>query len=60
MENGAPKKDATGAVVMQNKMDAAGNPVPEMKDGKPVPFILSYAADRRPRWRRSTTTTRRI
>ncbi len=25
MENGAPKKDATGAVVTQNKMDAAGN-----------------------------------
>jgi basic amino acid/polyamine antiporter, APA family len=45
MENGAPKKDATGAVVTQNKMDAAGNPVPDMKDGKPIPFILSYAAD---------------
>jgi amino acid transporter len=45
LENGAPKKDATGAVVTQNKMDAAGNPVPDMKDGKPVPFILSYAAD---------------
>ena len=26
-------------------MDAAGNPVPDMKDGKPIPFILSYAAD---------------
>jgi basic amino acid/polyamine antiporter, APA family len=45
LENGAPKKDATGAVVTQNKMDAAGNPVPELKDGKPVPFMLSYAAD---------------
>jgi APA family basic amino acid/polyamine antiporter len=45
LENGAPKKDATGAVVTQNKMDAAGNPVPEMKDGKAVPFILSYAPD---------------
>ncbi|HLK91624.1 MAG TPA: APC family permease [Polyangia bacterium] len=45
MENGQPKKDATGAVVTQNKMDAAGNPVPDMKDGKPIPFILSYAAD---------------
>ena len=45
VENGVPKKDATGAVVMQNKMDAAGNPVPDMKDGKPVPFMLSYAAD---------------
>ncbi len=45
MENGAPKKDATGAVVTQNKTDAAGTPVPDMKDGKAVPFILSYAAD---------------
>jgi amino acid transporter len=45
MENGKPKMDATGAPVTQNKMDDAGNPVPEMKDGKPVPFILSYAAD---------------
>ncbi len=26
-------------------MDADGNPVPEMKDGKPVPFTLSYAPD---------------
>ena len=26
-------------------MDADGNPVPEMKDGKPVPFLLTYAAD---------------
>jgi len=45
MENGKPKLDATGQPVTQNKMDAAGNPVPEMKDGKPVPFLLSYAAD---------------
>jgi APA family basic amino acid/polyamine antiporter len=45
VENGAPKKDATGAVVMQNKMDAAGNPVADLKDGQPVPFLLSYAAD---------------
>ncbi len=45
LENGQPKKDATGAVVTQNKMDASGNPVPDMKDGKPVPFILSYAAE---------------
>jgi amino acid transporter len=45
MENGKPKLDATGAPVTQNKMDAQGNPVPEMKDGQPVPFILSYAAD---------------
>jgi APA family basic amino acid/polyamine antiporter len=45
MENGKPKLDPTGAPVTQNKMDAAGNPVPEMKDGQPVPFILSYAAD---------------
>jgi amino acid transporter len=45
MENGKPKLDATGAPVTQNKMDKDGNPVPEMKDGKPVPFILSYAGD---------------
>jgi len=45
MENGKPKLDASGQPVTQNKMDAAGNPVPEMKDGKPVPFLLSYAAD---------------
>jgi amino acid transporter len=45
MENGKPKLDASGAPVTQNKTDAQGNPVPEMKDGKPVPFILSYAAD---------------
>jgi amino acid transporter len=45
MDNGKPKLDATGAPVTQNKMDAQGNPVPEMKDGQPVPFTLSYAAD---------------
>ena len=45
IENGKPKLDASGSPVMQNKMDAGGNPVPEMKDGKPVPFTLSYAAD---------------
>src|SRR6478609_728189 len=31
MENGKPKLDASGAPVTQNKMDAQGNPVPEMK-----------------------------
>jgi APA family basic amino acid/polyamine antiporter len=45
MENGKPKLDATGAPVTQNKMDAAGNLVPEMKDGQPVPFLLTYAPD---------------
>jgi len=45
LENGKPKLDPTGAPVTQNKMDADGNPVPEMKDGKPVPFVLSYAPD---------------
>jgi basic amino acid/polyamine antiporter, APA family len=45
VENGKPKVDAAGAPVLQNKMDADGNPVAEMKDGKPVPFTLSYAAD---------------
>ncbi len=45
LDNGKPKLDATGAPVTQNKMDADGNPVPEMKDGQPVPFILSYTPD---------------
>jgi len=44
MENGAAKMDH-GQPVLQNKVDADGNPVPEMKEGRPVPFILSYAAD---------------
>ena len=43
VENGKPKLDSTGQPVLQNKVDADGNPVPEMKDGKPVPFLLSYA-----------------
>ena len=45
LENGKPKLDASGAVVTQNKLAQDGTPVPEMKDGKPVPFTLSYAAD---------------
>lgn len=45
LENGKPKLDASGAPVTQNKLDKDGNPVPELKDGKPVPFTLSYAAD---------------
>src|SRR5450755_4519532 len=45
MENGAPKLDPTGAPMTENKMDKDGNPVPEMKDGKPVPFVLSYTPD---------------
>jgi amino acid transporter len=45
MENGKPKLDASGAPVTQNKMDADGNPVADMKDGKPVPFLLSYTPD---------------
>ncbi len=45
LENGKPKLDPSGQPVTQNKMDADGNPVPELKDGKPVPFLLSYAAD---------------
>jgi len=42
VENGKPKLDPTGQPVMQAKMDKDGNPVPEMKDGQPVPFLLSY------------------
>ncbi|MDP9000198.1 MAG: APC family permease [Myxococcota bacterium] len=46
VEDGKPKVDADAQPVMQNKMDEkTGDPVPEMKDGKPVPFILSYAPD---------------
>jgi amino acid transporter len=45
LENGAPKLDPSGAPMTQNKLDAAGNPLPELKDGKPVPFLLSYAPD---------------
>lgn len=45
LENGKPKLDASGAPVLQGKLDADGTPVPELKDGKPVPFVLSYAAD---------------
>jgi basic amino acid/polyamine antiporter, APA family len=45
MDNGKPKLDATGAPVTQNKMDAQGNPVADMKDGQPIPFTLSYTPD---------------
>jgi APA family basic amino acid/polyamine antiporter len=46
VEDGKPKVDADNQPVMQNKMDEkTGDPVPEMKDGKPVPFVLSYADD---------------
>ncbi len=43
VENGKPKLDASGAPVTQNKVGQDGTPVPELKDGKPVPFTLSYA-----------------
>ncbi len=42
LENGKAKLDAGGQPVLQNKIDADGNPVPEMKDGQVVPFLLSY------------------
>lgn len=45
MEDGKPKLDAANQPVMQNKIDEKGNPVPELKDGKPIPFVLSYTAD---------------
>jgi amino acid transporter len=45
VENGKPKLDDSGQPVMQDKTDESGNPVAEMKDGKPVPFVLSYAED---------------
>jgi amino acid transporter len=45
VENGKPKLDDAGAPVLQNKIAEDGTPVAEMKDGKPVPFTLSYATD---------------
>jgi APA family basic amino acid/polyamine antiporter len=46
VEDGKPKVDDSGQPVMQNKMDEkSGDPVAEMKDGKPVPYILTYGAD---------------
>ena len=45
IEDGKPKLDPAGQPVLQNKVNEAGDPVPEMKDGKPVPFTLSYAPD---------------
>src|SRR5579872_3764553 len=45
--DGKPKLDDSGQPVMQDKMDEkTGDPVPEMKDGQPVPFTLSYTADK--------------
>ena len=45
LENGKPKLDAAGQPVTQPKIDADGTPVALLKDGKPVPFTLSYAPD---------------
>ena len=46
VEDGKPKVDDKGEPVMQNKMDEkTGDPVAEMKDGKPVPYTLTYGAD---------------
>jgi amino acid transporter len=46
VEDGKPKVDDSGQPVMQNKMDdKTGDPVPEMKDGQPVPYVLTYGAD---------------
>jgi amino acid transporter len=43
LENGKPKLDPAGQPVTAPKMDDDGMPVPEMKDGKPVPFTITYA-----------------
>jgi amino acid transporter len=44
IEDGKPKLDASGNPVTKDKMDdKTGDPVPEMKDGQPVPFLLTYA-----------------
>lgn len=45
MADGKPKVDSSGQPVTQDKVDADGNAVAEMKDGKPVPYTLTYAAD---------------
>jgi basic amino acid/polyamine antiporter, APA family len=45
VENGKPKLDDSGQPVMQDKMDDKGDAVPEMKNGKPVPFTLTYGGD---------------
>ncbi len=43
VENGKPKVDDSGQPVMADKLDEkTGDPVPEMKDGKAVPFVLTY------------------
>src|ERR1700761_2529691 len=45
-DDGKPKVDDSGSPVMQNKIDdKSGDPVPEMKDGQPVPYVLTYGAD---------------
>jgi len=44
-DDGKPKVDDSGQPVMQNKMDDSGNPVAETKDGKNVPFTLTYGED---------------
>ncbi|HEY3360057.1 MAG TPA: APC family permease [Polyangia bacterium] len=43
LENGAPKRDAAGQPITEPVIGPDGAPVPAMKDGKPVPFTLSYA-----------------
>ncbi len=46
VEDGKPKVDASGQPVTKDRLDEkTGDPVPETKDGKAVPFILSYAPD---------------
>jgi amino acid transporter len=45
LENGKPKLDAAGQPVTQPKLAADGTPVPLLQDGKPVPFVLTYAPD---------------
>ena len=44
VENGKPKLDDKGQAVLQDKIADDGTPVAEVKDGKPVPFTISYAA----------------
>jgi len=44
IEDGQAQDGRHRSAVTAPKMDDDGMPVPEMKDGKPVPFTITYAA----------------
>jgi basic amino acid/polyamine antiporter, APA family len=43
VEDGKPKLDDKNQPVLQDKIADDGTPVAELKDGKPIPFTISYA-----------------